>query len=102
MTKFAERIAPVVAQLLPAGGKDFHNIVSANCTLLLSARDGGYLLKTNEHYYPGCDFLYVCYTFTDRGSIPFSNRAQAQWFTREEAVELILRWGQRRIKMVKR
>lgn len=104
MTKFRERILKIVEKLITTCGvpmKDVHAIVVKNNELLRDSRKGDYLIKTSDKEWgqiEECQYLH--WGYTNSGSNTWGMRREAQWFSREEAVELISKY--RGLRMVKR
>lgn len=71
-----------------------------NRNLLLNSRNGEFLIKLTDKNLCMDDHGYINYTFRNDGWISPSIRKQAQWFTKEEAVEITKDWLG--VKIVKR
>ncbi len=71
-----------------------------NRKLLLNSRSGEFLIKSTDKYTCQDGYGYINYTFRNDGWISPNVRRQAQWFSKEEAVEIIKNW--KGYKIVKR
>lgn len=71
-----------------------------NNNLIKNSRRGEYLIKSGNEFVCQAGIGYVDYSFRANGSVPWSKRQNAQWFSKEEAIELTKRW--KGVKVVKK
>lgn len=103
-TKYEKRIQKVLSSL---NRGDTHEDRKKNQEIMLNLREGDYLIKSTNKIF--CFFGYGYFGAEWDGiGITMTTRKNAQWFSREEAVELISLWNapnikrKGRFKMVKR
>jgi len=92
MSKYSERMQPLWEQLKPAASdtKEHHKVVVFNNNLMKSNRQGDYLIKQMDRgKFDTWDWKYLDYTYSESGWFACSCRADAQWFSLEEAREII-------------
>ena len=97
MTLYEQRMKPFWDQLTRGNTQEDLNF---NKQLMLGARQGDYLIKSQEKWYCLQGEGYISYTFKNKGWFFLSTRKNAQWFSREEAVELIKKFP--KFKIVKK
>jgi len=104
MTKFKQRIDKVLEKLITTAGvpkNEIHSIIVKNNELMEKSRVGNYLIKCNCNKWNRIEnSQYLHWSYTNNGSNVWGKRVEAQWFSREEAVELITKY--RGLRMVKR
>jgi hypothetical protein len=71
-----------------------------NHLLIKSSRSGDYLIKNQDKYLCKSGQGYIHYSFRGDGWIIAGDRKNAQWFSKEEVVELTKGW--KGVKIVKR
>lgn len=69
---------------------------------LVDDRQGDYLIKSTEKDICLMGIGYIYMAFRDDGWMVTGTRKHAQWFHREEAVEILKKWNTGKWKMVKR
>lgn len=94
MSLFRQRIAPIVQQIKPTAGLKGEELTAAlrhNNHLLKSNRAGDYLVRSNYRDWADMGVAYVHYSYLGDLKSYYSSgtRATAQWFTKEEAKEIV-------------
>lgn len=80
-----------------------HEERERNRARVLEARQGDYLIKSTCKYLCQTGNGYISASFRAFGWLPLDCRAQAQWFTKQEAQEILAHWNHpTQWKMVKR
>ena len=88
-TIYQKRMQPIWAQLTRGRTQEERNF---NIKLILNSRKGDYLIKSQDKYdcISGCG--YIDFSFKNTGWYCASIRKNAQWFSKEEAKELIKKY----------
>lgn len=87
------RLNPIFLQTKFTGGlsgKLLDEVLKYNNNLLIQNRKGEYLIKLYDSYCP-CNSKYISYKYIGSNGdwFNFSSRKNAQWFSKEEALEIL-------------
>jgi hypothetical protein len=92
MSKYTERMQPLWDQLKPfvKDRNEHHKVVVFNNNLMKSNRRGDYLIKQiDKAEIDTWSNKYIHYSYRDDGWVVCCSRDDAQWFSLEEAREII-------------
>jgi hypothetical protein len=95
--KYRQRMTPLWNQLKSGKTREERQF---NNNLIKTSRRGDYLIKSCNKSICLAGIGYVDYSYRADGSVPWSKRKNAQWFSKEEAIELTKSW--KGVKIVKR